>query len=86
MGAIKERVQKTGQHIDDEVNLGSNYTDDEVEFLKAIEAYKAKTGRKFPTWCEVLAIARNLGYAKNKTQSAESNSSIELPIQISYFS
>ena len=80
MPSIKERVQKTGKHCDEEINLGSDYTEEEIEFMKAIEAYKAKTGRKFPTWCETLAVARSLGYRK-----AAPPKQIQFPIQISYF-
>lgn len=37
---------------------------DELEFIQAIEAYKRKSDQKFLTWSEVLAIVRQLGYAK----------------------
>lgn len=40
------------------------YDEDECEFLKAIEAYKKRTGRPFPTWSEVLGVVRELGYRK----------------------
>lgn len=41
-----------------------DYTDDEFEFLKAIEAFKKQTRRQFPTWSEVLTVLRGLGYSK----------------------
>lgn len=41
-----------------------DYTDDELEFLKAIEAFKKSSGRQFPTWSEVLTVLRGLGYTK----------------------
>jgi hypothetical protein len=40
----------------------SGETDEEVEFLKAMDAYKRRS--KFPTWREVLAVLRSLGYRK----------------------
>ncbi len=41
-----------------------DYSDDEVEFMQAMEAYKRKNGRMFPTCSEVLEVVRSLGYAK----------------------
>ena len=40
------------------------YEDDESEFLRAIEAYKSRTGRQWPDWTEALAILKSLGYRK----------------------
>lgn len=45
-------------------NIGSEYTADELEFMQAIQAYKKKHNRPFPTWHEVLAIVKSLGYRK----------------------
>ncbi len=36
----------------------------EVEFLEAMQAYKKRSGRMFPTWSEVLEVLRDLGYQK----------------------
>lgn len=47
-----------------DANLGADYTDDELQFLRAIVAYKQRRKRPFPTWREVLAIARSLGYRR----------------------
>ena len=35
-----------------------------LEFIQAIELYKTRKGRPFPSWTEVLLIARSLGYRK----------------------
>lgn len=40
------------------------YEPDELEFLAAVQAYQNRTGRKFPTYCELLGILKDLGYAK----------------------
>jgi hypothetical protein len=37
----------------------------EDEFMEAMKAYKAKSGRMFPTWSEVLEVLRELGYQKS---------------------
>ena len=36
----------------------------EIEFMQAIRDYKARSGRIFPTWSEVLEILRGLGYVQ----------------------
>ncbi len=41
-----------------------DYSLDEVEFMKAMDDYKRKAGRMFPTWSEVLEVVRSLGYTK----------------------
>ena len=38
------------------------YTDPEIEFMKAMDEYKRKSGRQFPTWSEVLEVIQSLGY------------------------
>ena len=37
---------------------------DEREFIDALGVYKRRTGKAFPTWSEVLAILKALGYEK----------------------
>jgi hypothetical protein len=36
-----------------------------LEFIRAINRFKERTGRAFPTWSEVLQILRDLGYEKH---------------------
>ncbi|HEY0981320.1 hypothetical protein [Schlesneria sp.] len=48
-----------------------DYTLDEVEFMKAMDEYKRKSGRMFPTWSEVLEVVRSLGYVKKTDSQAE---------------
>jgi hypothetical protein len=38
--------------------------EDVLEFINAINRFKASSGRAFPTWSEVLGILRGLGYEK----------------------
>lgn len=40
------------------------YTRDDLEFQNAIQEWKNRTGRQFPTWKEVLGVMKSLGYAK----------------------
>ena len=39
-------------------------SEDEMEFIKAIEEYKKRADRRFPTWSEVLHVVKSLGYRK----------------------
>jgi hypothetical protein len=41
-----------------------DYTPDQVDFMKAMDLYKRRSGRQFPTWSEVLEVIENLGYRK----------------------
>ena len=41
-----------------------DYSQDEVEFMSAMDNYKRRSGRPFPTWSEVLEVVRSLGYRK----------------------
>ena len=39
-------------------------SDEQFEFLMAIDEYKRKNSRLFPTWTEVLEVVKALGYRK----------------------
>jgi len=41
-----------------------DYRPDELEFMQAMDDYKRRSGRQFPTWSEVLEVIRDLGYRK----------------------
>jgi hypothetical protein len=41
-----------------------DYNADELEFMRAMDLYKRRSGRQFPTWSEVLEVLQNLGYRK----------------------
>jgi hypothetical protein len=34
-----------------------------VEFLRAMDRYKRKTGKTFPSWTEVLDVLRSIGWS-----------------------
>ena len=40
------------------------YTEDETEFIMAMDNYKRNKCRPFPSWVEVLGVIRKLGYRK----------------------
>lgn len=37
---------------------------DVLEFIQAIDDYKRREGRPFPSWSEVLDIVKDLGYER----------------------
>ena len=39
-------------------------TDEQFEFLMAIDQYKRQNNRPFPTWTEVLEVIKAVGYRK----------------------
>ena len=44
-----------------------DYSIEEVEFMNALDEYKRKSGRMFPTCSEVLEVIRDIGYVKLST-------------------
>jgi hypothetical protein len=47
-----------------------DYSVEEVEFMSALDDYKRKSGRMFPTCSEVLEVIRGLGYEKRSETAA----------------
>ena len=64
--AVERRVKTQRRRQIDPTTCERDYSDDECEFMQAIEAYKRKSGRMFPTCSEVLEVVRSLGYVKVK--------------------
>ncbi len=53
-----------------------DYSDDEIEFMQALDDYKRRSGRMFPTCSEILEVIRDLGYRRptdDPDQEAETN-------------
>jgi hypothetical protein len=60
-----ERRQKVNRRRQiDPTTCERDYTEQEVEFMNAMDEYKRKSGRMFPTCSEVLEVLRGLGYVK----------------------
>jgi hypothetical protein len=58
----RTKVQRRRQI--DPTTCERDYSDEEVSFMNAMDEYKRKSGRMFPTCSEVLEVIRNLGYVK----------------------
>jgi hypothetical protein len=41
-----------------------DYSNDEIEFMHALDAYKRANGRMFPTCSEILEVIRDMGYVR----------------------
>ena len=48
----------------DPTTCDKDYSLAEREFMQAMQDYKHKSGRMFPTWSEVLEVLKELGYEK----------------------
>ncbi|QEG37111.1 hypothetical protein [Bythopirellula goksoeyrii] len=58
----RTKVQRRRQI--DPTTCERDYSDEEVTFMSALDEYKRKNGRMFPTCSEVLEVIRSLGYVK----------------------
>ncbi|TVQ02263.1 MAG: hypothetical protein EA381_04005 [Planctomycetaceae bacterium] len=48
-----------------------DYGTDELDFMRALDAYKRSSGRMFPTCSEILEVVRALGYVRLTAEQAE---------------
>jgi hypothetical protein len=61
---IERRVKVNRRRQIDPTTCERDYSPDEIEFMAALDAYKRRSGRMFPTCSEVLEVIRGLGYEK----------------------
>jgi hypothetical protein len=61
-GERRNKVERRRQI--DPTTCERDYTPDQVDFMKAMDLYKRRSGRQFPTWSEVLEVIESLGYRK----------------------
>ncbi len=58
----RRKVQRRRQI--DPTTCERDYTNDEIEFMQALDEYKRRNGRMFPTCSEILEVIRDLGYCR----------------------
>lgn len=46
------------------IHIGADFTEDEREFLIAMERWMVVNRNRFPTFTQILGVARQLGYRK----------------------
>ena len=61
-----DRRRGPGRRLTDERKSAEQgqMSDEQFEFLMAIDEYKGKNQRPFPTWTEVLEVIKALGYRR----------------------
>jgi len=58
------RVKPERRRQIDPTTCERDYNGAEIEFMRAMDEYKRRSGRPFPTWSEVLEVLVALGYRK----------------------
>ncbi len=61
---VMDRRRQERRRQIDPTTCERDYSINEVEFMRAMDDYKRKSGRPFPTWSEVLEVLMSLGYRK----------------------
>ena len=62
--AAAKRASSERRRLIEPTTCERDYSDDETEFMKAMDRYKRDNRRPFPTWSEVLEVLRSLGYRR----------------------
>ncbi len=65
-----ERYRAGARHINE-----YPLTEEELQFINAMNAYKQRHDRPFPTWSEVLHVVRSLGYEMQSEDGPDSDPS-----------
>jgi hypothetical protein len=64
---IERRVKVARRRQIDPTTCERDYSPAEVEFMSALDDYKRRSGRMFPTCSEILEVILALGYEKRRT-------------------
>ena len=67
----REKVNRRRQI--DPTTCERDYTVDEVEFMQALDEYKRKSGRMFPTCSEILEVICGIGYSKQPATTSQAD-------------
>ena len=61
-----ERDRGAGKRRSDSRRMAEEgeMTDEQFQFIQAVEEYKRVNGKPFPTWTEILDVVHALGYRK----------------------
>ena len=60
----ERRAKKERRRRIDPTTFEKQYTDDEIEFMNAMQDFKTQAGKSFPSHGDVLRVAAKLGYRK----------------------
>ena len=73
-GERRDKVQRRRQI--DPTTCERDYSEDEIEFMQAMDAYKRANGRMFPTCSEILEVLRGLGYERVDDRSVSETDTV----------
>jgi hypothetical protein len=73
----ERRQKKERRRRIDPTTFDKQYTDDELEFMNAMQRFKEETSKAFPSYAEVLSVATRLGYRRLVLDDETSWESIE---------
>lgn len=60
----ERRAKKERRRRIDPTTFEKQYTDDELEFMNAMQSFKNQSGKSFPSHGDVLRVSLSLGYRK----------------------
>jgi hypothetical protein len=60
----ERRAKKERRRRIDPTTFEKQYTEDEMEFMNAMQRYKVQSGKAFPSHGDVLRVAHELGYRR----------------------
>src|SRR5262249_17923489 len=80
----ERRTKKDRRRRIDPTTFDKQYTDDEMEFMNAMQRYKEISGKSFPTYREVIRVIVGLGYRREVFDPDQplSDSSFDEPVLI----
>ena len=79
---LQRRTKVARRRQIDPTTCERDYTPEEVEFMSAMDEYKRRNGRMFPTCSEVLEVIKGLGYEKRPKTAAAQLPAIDLPVTV----
>ena len=79
---LQRRTKVARRRQIDPTTCERDYTPDEVEFMSAMDEYKRRNGRMFPTCSEVLEVIKSLGYERRPKTEAAPVPALDLPAAV----
>jgi hypothetical protein len=81
----ERRARKDRRRRIDPTTFDKQYTDDEMEFMNAMQRFKERSGKSFPTYREVIRVLVDLGYRRAivEADNARADAYLDEPVLIS---
>ena len=77
---LERRAKVNRRRQIDPTTCERDYSVEEIEFMSALDEYKRRSGRMFPTCSEVLEVVRGLGYEKRAATVVSPLSVLDIPM------